>query len=155
MCAFNGCNGRESPARSTSQLVLDIIDSSFISPVNGIRGVSGRELHNFWLVLGDRWWSFQQSVILCIGPSWELVVSQPVGGLLGVCLLNKLILDGKLLESESIFFLSSEWKSILSDVSEKFVFDNGVFLEFLWWEGEESRSLFKNIHFKLYLVINI
>ena len=120
MSTLHGSSGGESPARPTLALVLNWVDSTLVSPVNSIRRALNWELFDHGLVLLG-WQSVVEPLELSLGPGGVHVVSQPVGGLLGVSLLNEGVVLSELLESELVLLGSSKTESeggnVLSELS--------------------------------------
>jgi len=106
--SLNGGGGREGPAGTALTLVLDGVDGTLGSPVDGVGEVVGGEGDNGGLVNGLGSLVSEESLVLILGPGGELIVSNGEGVLgVGVDLVDLSILLGVESESELVLFLSS------------------------------------------------
>ena len=116
MSTLDGASGGEGPAGTASTLVLDWVDGTLGSPVDGVRQVAGIELLEVHvLVLSDL--VTEKLLVLLIGPGGELVVAENEAGLLVVVLLNLGILGGEDLHSELVLLLGGEGETLVIEVS--------------------------------------
>jgi hypothetical protein len=136
MVGLNGWGGRESPAWTALSLVLDGVDGTLGSPVDGGGKVGG--IQNFvfdGLVLESL--ESEELLVLEVGDGGELVVSNGEWGLLGIDLCDFGVLLGELSKSEVEFLVGSEWETEGGDVLEELWFEfSGEFL----FTGEEADS---------------
>lgn len=122
--SLDGGDSREGPAGSALTLVLDGVDGSLGSPVDG-SGDGGVEVSDdgvSWELL----WSLvsEHSLELSIGPGGELVVSDGEGvGWVGVDSGVLHVLEGVDAKSELVLLFGSEGESVLSHVSDEGLLD--------------------------------
>jgi len=109
---LDGADGGEGPAGTASGLVLDWVDGTLGSPVNGVL-VGWLELDS---VVGLSNSGTEELLVLSISPGGELVVAKLEGGLLGVDLVDGLVLGGEELESELVLLLGSVRETVLLHV---------------------------------------
>lgn len=98
---LNGAGGGESPAGTASGLVLDGVNGTLGSPVDGIGELGVIEDDNV-LGLVQLTLVAEDLLVLVVGPGGHEVVADGEGGLLSVDLLDLSILDGELLKSELV-----------------------------------------------------
>lgn len=155
MSRLHSGNSGESPARSAVTLVLNLLDCSFISPVNGdsLKSLVDLILEiNVWGSLA-LWSGFlaKKFLVLSISPGGELVVSDGEGiSLLSIDLVDLLVSLHELLESELEFFSCSIGVAPLMDVSD--VLGSQQVQRLLLWsvrvvEADGSECFVKSLHF--------
>jgi len=147
MLSLHGGGGRESPAGTTLTLVLDWVNGSLSSPVNGGREVGSGELGD--RVVLNSWLSSKMSLELLLSHGRELVVLDNVEVLwLRVDLLELGISLGELVKSESVFSISSIGETILGNVLNKLLFDGkvGVRDDIALVDSSVSNSLADDVH---------
>jgi len=133
-------------------LVLDIVDSSFSSPVNRCRKVVGWKFSDSLILTNLRWKFSSESVQLIFSQGGELVVSNCVSILwVGVDLIELGISLGKLVKSERILLLGSIGKTMVRNMLSELLFDGngGIWNEIALVDSSISNSLADNVHVQL------
>ena len=139
-----GEGGGEGPAGTALSLVLNWVDGTLGSPVNGSWGIDLGELNG---VLGGEEGSLlvsEESLVLGVGPGGHEVVSDGEVGVLLVDLLDGGILLGVLVESEFVLGVGSEGESVGGNVLNEGLLDLSTKL---FLGAEESGHLAKFVHF--------
>jgi len=112
---LDSAGGGEGPAGTASGLVLDGVDGTLGSPVDGVGEVGGVENLDVLGLVGLDSGTEELSVLL-MGPGGELVVADGEGVLLGVLGLDELILDGELLKSELVLLGGAVGNTVLVEM---------------------------------------
>jgi hypothetical protein len=139
---LNSAGGTEGPAWTTLSLVLDGVDSTGSSPVDGLGEVG--VIKNLWLLdLGALWHLVTKSSLsLFISQGREHVVGKSERRLLEVGLLDVGILIGEDLESVVEFLFGTDSKSELLNMVDEFLLDELHLLLFHFavsgWEAQEG-----------------
>jgi len=145
---LDGAGGGESPAGTASSLVLDGVNGTLGSPVDGVGEVGGIELNN---VLGLVVLALvaEELLVLVVSPGGHVVVADGEGVLLGVDLLDLSILDGELLKSELVLLGGTEGDAVLVEMGLEVLLDVGelvVLVAVLGLDTSESGGLAEELH---------
>ena len=137
LSTFHGGGSRESPARSTLSLVLDSVNSSLSSPIEGCT-----EFWNFfkngWLINGLWALVSEKFLVFFMSPGGHEVVTNSESVVLISVNLGILLCFGvEDFLSEHVFFLGSEGEAVFSYVLKEFSADiSFVLAEILESKGE-------------------